>query len=74
MDGIDRLRQQLEQLGLSEADINAAVVSAQEAVDAGRAEERGELYCATEDLLDARWERYAPNDFVRLRRDWSDFS
>ena len=70
MDGIDRLRRQLEQLGLPEADINAAVGAAQEAVDAAN----GELYCATEDLLDARWERYTRHDFIRLRRDWSDFS
>ena len=45
--------------------MSAAVRSAQEAVDAAN----GELYCATEDLLDARWERYTRDDFIQLILD-----
>ena len=75
MDGIGRLRRQLDQLGLDqlglpEAEINAAVGAAQEAVDAAN----GELYCTTEDLLGVRWERYTRDDFIQLKHDWSDFS
>ena len=79
MDGIDRLRRQLEELHLSEAQIHAVVDAVQELVEKTMAKTMaqadGELYCSTEEvLMCAHWERYTREDFLQLRRDWSEFS
>ena len=70
---MDRLREQLEKLGLTPTDVNATLGVAQDVVDSTKARERGILYSYAEELLGLKWESYAPDDYAQLRRDWPTY-